>query len=390
MVQVGAAVVDADLVVQKQRRVAGFDHVAVPGALRAPVQERLPTDVAPVEAITTGDQPDVLGVVGPLKHVQKTEPQVADAEPRQAVELVVEVVVLVIGGERLVQHRPVQDRAAPGGEDAPLAHPEPVVRPVGIAPAGHVGQPRVGSPRLHRPLPRVQVVVAGDRVGIEDDHVAQRPLPDPTERHRIVVHAPHASVRRMDRPDGRVLDPLMLMPDQALEPHLRIVFQRIVDDREGVHLAEVVVAEADVGPAAVHDAVVQLGLRPANAVCGLRVQHAVAAGVVEREGDGADREALGREERRQIHADVLVPAPVEALGRVVAHVPAVGTEVRHHLPRLILPQDRIGIVLARPMHGAGDEVHHLDQVVIDEELRLRADVDRQAIHLDSLQRNAHA
>ena len=273
-----------------------------------------------------------------------------------------------------------EDVPAVGAEDPALGHPEAVAGIVGVAPPAAGRQLGVALAGAHGGGAGVQVVLAGHRVRVQDDHVPQCAIADVAEADRPVVGLPRAAVRRVHGANAGVVDVGHLVPEDALVALRRIGFERVVDDREGMHLAERLVAKADVGPAAVHRPVVELRLGPAHAVLGLRVQHAVAAGVVNARIDRAERFPPRLQRALVVEPGVLVPALVAPFASVVAHVPAVGAEVRGDLPRLVLADQRVGRVAPGPVHGPGHEVDHLDQVVVEEVLRLSADVDRCASH----------
>ena len=71
---------------------------------------------------------------------------------------------------------------------------------------------------------------------------------------------------------------------------------------------------------------------------------------------------------------VLVPALEEAILRIAQHVERAAAEVRHHLPRLIVLDQRVVRVLDGVVETPGDVLHHGHDIVVDEELAIGANV----------------
>ena len=138
------------------------------------------------------------------------------------------------------------------------------------------------------------------------------------------------------------------------------------------------VAEADVRLPSVEHPVVEFGLRPADAVLGLRIEEPVVdCGVVG--GDGRDLfllSALSRpfesHELVVVPSHVLVPELVDGLALVPVDVPRVRAEVARDLPGSVGLHDRVVRVLDGSVHHSRDEVHVLDHVVVHEQLRCLA------------------
>ena len=311
-----------------------------------------------------------------LEHVQKADPQLAHAKPGEAVELVVQVVVDIVRDDGLIQRGPTEDVPAVGAEDPALGHPETIAGIVGISPPAAGGQLGVAFAGAHGGGPGVQVVLTGQRVRVQDDHIPQRAFADMAEADRPVVGMPGTAIRRVDGANTGVFDIGHLVPEDALVALCRIRFERIVDDGKRVHLSERLIAKADIGFAAIHATVVELRLRPSQTVVRLRVQHAVATGVVDARVDGPERFPSRLQRARVVEPGVLIPALVAPLLFVVAHVPAVGAKVGRDLPRPVLADEGVASVAPRLVHGPGNEVDHLDHVVVEKQLWLLADVDR--------------
>ena len=99
--------------------------------------------------------------VRPVENRHQTQPQIADAEPRKPVELVVKVIENIVGDDRFLQYWPVEDAVADRRENPSLTHPPRVVREVGRTPPGDCRVVGVDGRLLHSPGPSIEIVQTG-------------------------------------------------------------------------------------------------------------------------------------------------------------------------------------------------------------------------------------
>ena len=310
VVQVRSRVVDADLVVQKDRLAARLGHEAVPPVRRRGDERNPAVHPVPSEPVPRVQEMQVHRVVRAVKDGHEAQPQVADAKTHQSVELVVKHVVRVVRHEHLAQHRPAGDVVARRGEDPPLRHSPRIMREVRRPPARHSRVLGVHRRFLHGPRPGVQVVHARLLVRRQDDNVSKLPVGHLPDSERPVVSCPRPPIRGVCRRDARVLQARECVPIDSLVSLRIVLLERVLQDRAGVYPPVHFIPEADVRLPSVHRPVVQLRFRPVDAVLGLRVQQPVVnRGVVGR--DGRDLLVLPPRARTfEAHELVVVPSHV--------------------------------------------------------------------------------